>query len=612
MFRPTSLQKRFSIFMIFPVILLLVVMGVAGFVYARSLLLSQWREAAALKLQRAAHQVDMRLSRTKEWIHAFNDTTDKRRNGQPNYWILEHLGRQEGVARVDLIWKDSSPNQPAENNYFYRSEGHIDRTGHGMGDGRPMRMMRFHSARIREITPPRYDASVDNETVSLVSDLNDKNGQTIGQLMILLNFNFLIKNISDSGWWQSHKAFLVDNFGKILTGTLPDRRGKLLDSGDLLERKTLEAMAKRPFGTVAGKGHPPNEVSGFYKLQEAPWTLVMIAPGKEILAPIIRFRLYYFITAAGFILLILLLIRSVTGRMVFSIKEVSNAADKLARGDYGKPLPVKTLDEVGELTHSFNTMALQLEERIRLKEALDVAMEVQQNLLPTDMPQVKGLDIAGKSIYCDETGGDLYDFLEVCCRNTDQLGIAVGDVSGHGISAALLMATVRAFLRCRVTQPGSIAEIINDVNRLTANDTRETSQFMTLFYAEIDPVKKTLNWVRAGHDPAIFFDPAMNNFYELDGEGVALGIDEKIKYQENVKTELSKGQIIVIGTDGLWEAQNKSGEMFGKERLKALIREQSQSSAEVILNGIIDSLKVFQGTVKQEDDVTVVVAKVTG
>ena len=174
------------------------------------------------------------------------------------------------------------------------------------------------------------------------------------------------------------------------------------------------------------------------------------------------------------------------------------------------------------------------------------------------------------------------------------------------------MATVRAFLRCRVTQPGSIAEIINDVNRLTANDTRETSQFMTLFYAEIDPVKKTLNWVRAGHDPAIFFDPAMNNFYELDGEGVALGIDEKIKYQENVKTELSKGQIIVIGTDGLWEAQNKSGEMFGKERLKALIREQSQSSAEVILNGIIDSLKVFQGTVKQEDDVTVVVAKVTG
>ena len=115
MFRPRSLQQRFSIFMIFPVLLLLIIMGVAGFVYARSLLLSQWREAAILKLQRAAHQVDMRLSRTKEWIHAFNDTTDKRRNGQPNYWVLEHLGRKEGVARVDLIWEDSNSNPPAEN-----------------------------------------------------------------------------------------------------------------------------------------------------------------------------------------------------------------------------------------------------------------------------------------------------------------------------------------------------------------------------------------------------------------------------------------------------------------------------------------------------------------
>ncbi len=186
----------------------------------------------------------------------------------------------------------------------------------------------------------------------------------------------------------------------------------------------------------------------------------MIAPGNEILSPMVRLRMYYFVIGAGFIFLILLLIRLVTRGTVSSIRDISQAADKIARGDHADPLPVKSQDEVGELTRSFNTMALQLEERIRLKEALDVAMEVQQNLLPTEMPRVKGLDIAGRSIYCDETGGDLYDFLEVCCRNSDQLGIVVGDVSGHGISAALLMATVRAFLRCRVTQPGGIAEII--------------------------------------------------------------------------------------------------------------------------------------------------------
>jgi sigma-B regulation protein RsbU (phosphoserine phosphatase) len=156
------------------------------------------------------------------------------------------------------------------------------------------------------------------------------------------------------------------------------------------------------------------------------------------------------------------------------------------------------------------------------------------------------------------------------------------------------MATVRAFLRCRVTQPGGIGEIVSDVNRLTAYDTRETSQFMTLFYAEIDPAKKTISWVRAGHEPAIFYDPAVNKFNELDGEGVALGINGELKYQENVKTELSRGQIIMIGTDGLWETQNKSGGMFGKERLKVLIREHAQSSAEEMLTSIIDSITAFR------------------
>ena len=612
MFRPNSLQQRFSIFMIFPVIFLLIIMGVAGFVYARSLLITQWQEAAILKLQRAAHQVDMRLSRAMEWIRMFHGASVEQNTDRLNIWILEQLGRQEGVARVDLIWEDGNSNRPSETKDYYMSEGHIGRSGRGMGTGRPMRMMRFHSARIREITPPRYDASVENETVSLISDLNDESGQAIGRLEVLLNFNFLIKNISESGWWQSHKAFLVDNLGEILIGTQPDRRGKLSDSDNMLERETLKAMTHRPFGTLAGEGHPPDEVSGFYKLQQAPWSLVMIAPGRKILAPIIRFRLYYFVTGTGFILIILLLIRSVIGRTVFSIKKVSNAADKLARGDYGEPLAVKTKDEVGDLTRSFNTMVVQLKERLELKEALNLAMEVQQNLLPTEMPRVKGLDIAGRSIYCDETGGDLYDFLEVCCRNSDRLGIAVGDVSGHGISAALLMATVRAFLRCRVTQPGGIGEIVSDVNRLTAYDTRETSQFMTLFYAEIDPAEKTISWVRAGHEPAIFYDPAVNKFNELDGEGVALGINGELKYQENVKTELSRGQIIVIGTDGLWETQNKSGEMFGKERLKVLIREYAQSSAKEILTSIIDSLKAFRGSEKQEDDVTLVVAKVTG
>jgi sigma-B regulation protein RsbU (phosphoserine phosphatase) len=96
----------------------------------------------------------------------------------------------------------------------------------------------------------------------------------------------------------------------------------------------------------------------------------------------------------------------------------------------------------------------------------------------------------------------------------------------------------------------------------------------------------------------------------MQGKGVALGIDENIEYQENIKTGLAKGQILLIGTDGLWEAQNNSGEMFGKERLKALIRQYKHLSSEELIQSIIDSLKEFQGSVKQEDDITLVVVKV--
>jgi len=255
-------------------------------------------------------------------------------------------------------------------------------------------------------------------------------------------------------------------------------------------------------------------------------------------------------------------------------------------------------------------MVKQLKERVEMKEAMNLAMEVQQNLLPREMPQIKGLEIAACSIYCDETGGDLYDFLEVDDRDADRIGIAVGDVSGHGIPAALLMATVRAFLKSRVTQPGSPAEIISDVNRLITHDTGDTGQFMTLFYAVLDTSIKELRWVRAGHDPAIFYDPAKGEFKELNGYGMALGVDGKFEYRENILTDLTMGQVLLIGTDGLWETQSQSGEMFGKDRIKELIKKHAKASPDEILEAIISALKEYQGLMKQEDDVTLAVIKV--
>lgn len=349
--------------------------------------------------------------------------------------------------------------------------------------------------------------------------------------------------------------------------------------------------------------------------------LLLIVPEDDLVAEAVTMGTYVFkrigdqITITrillGAVVLAVLGLALILSRLVTeNISRLADAARRVASGDFAARVHIRSKDEMGELSSVFNSMVPELEERVKLKQALDVAMEVQQNLLPQKMPEIERLDIAGRSIYCDETGGDLYDFLEVCCRSSVQLGIAVGDVSGHGISAALLMASVRASLRSRVTQPGEASEIVTDVNRLLASDTNDTGQFVTLFYVEIAPRDKTLTWVRAGHDPAFLYDPTADECIELQGKGVALGVDEDIQYNENIKTGLTKGQILLIGTDGLWETQNSSGEMFGKERLKELIRQYKHLSSEELIQSVLDSLKVFQGSVKQDDDITLVVVKI--
>ena len=605
MLQPKSLQQRLTIYLILPVALLLILMGTVGFFYARTLLLAQWREASILRLQRAAHQVDMRLERVKDWMRIFHGTSGSVEAAELHDLTIEKLKGLEAVDQVHLTWID----QPASS----RSSSDSQMSSMmQMNDKRPMmRMMhRFHSARIREITPPHFDEAINHKTVSLISDLNDVNGKPIGRLEVVLDFDMLIKNVRESGWWQSNKAYLVNDRGRILTSTMPVKHDSLTASNDPLERRTVEAMQSSDSGTILGEGYPPDEVSGFYRLQQAPWRLVMIAPGKAILAPIVTFRFYYLMSSIAFILLIVVLIRIVTGRTAAEIKEVSKSAERVAGGDYETLLVAKTRDEVGELIHSFNTMVQQLKERMVMKQAMNLAMEVQQNLLPRDMPHLNGFDIAARSIYCDETGGDLYDFLEVDNPNTDGLGIAVGDVSGHGIPAALLMATVRAFLKSRVSQPGSPAEIISDVNRLVTHDTDETGQFMTLFYAAIDAGKKELRWVRAGHDPAFLYDPLAGAFTELEGRGMAIGVDSEYLYREGGAIALTAGQIVLIGTDGLWETHDEAGEMFGKNRLKSIIRQHAHTSADRILDAIIDAVQEFRASAKQEDDITLAVIKV--
>jgi sigma-B regulation protein RsbU (phosphoserine phosphatase) len=284
------------------------------------------------------------------------------------------------------------------------------------------------------------------------------------------------------------------------------------------------------------------------------------------------------------------------------------ALDRLAGGDFSSRMELNTGDERDILARSFNEMVPHLEDRLRIRKALEVAQEVQQNLLPLEIPVLPGFDISATAVYCDETGGDYFDFFP-CGEDCEYLDVAIGDVSGHGVPAALLMTTARALLRMRSSQPGSMDQVVNSVNRHLTADTYEDGGFMTLLYLNIDQANRRLRWVRAGHEPGIFYDPATDMFEELLGPGIALGVDEEWQYEENERTGLASGQIIFLGTDGIWDTLNAKGEMFGKDRLYEIIRRKAHSTATTIQTAVLEALGAFRGKCNQEDDITMVVIK---
>ena len=171
---------------------------------------------------------------------------------------------------------------------------------------------------------------------------------------------------------------------------------------------------------------------------------------------------------------------------------------RLADGDFSVRLKTRMNDERDSMIDAFNELVPRLEEHMRMSNALGLAKEVQQSLLPRSDPVFPGFDIAGLSVYCDETGGDYYDFIETSREGRARLAVMVGDVSGHGVSSALLMATARALIMLRSSMPGQAADVINDVNRQLSQDAVETGNFMTFFYCELTEGEAEIEWVRAG------------------------------------------------------------------------------------------------------------------
>ena len=321
-----------------------------------------------------------------------------------------------------------------------------------------------------------------------------------------------------------------------------------------------------------------------------------------------------FLTAIIILFMMFTLKDFLTKRIIAPLESIYSTNKRLQDNDPTArhvDLPPDAPKEIKEIVSSRTRMLdTILEISDKMRQSLNLARDVQQNLLPKGNLKTAGLDIAGRSIYCDETGGDYYDYIKINDAKNEKVGIAIGDVSGHGIPSALLMATARSSLRQRISFDGSIAQIISDVNQQLVKDIEDSGQFMTMLFITLDTLDQKLQWVRAGHDPGIFYDPATDKIEELGGPGIALGVFEDSQYTMNERVGLKKGQIIVLSTDGVWEARNTDGELFGKDRFYEIIRRNAAKSSTEILETVFDALDEFQKDSKAEDDITLVVVKI--
>jgi len=249
----------------------------------------------------------------------------------------------------------------------------------------------------------------------------------------------------------------------------------------------------------------------------------------------------------------------------------------------------------------------------RLRRELALAAEVQRRLLPERPPEGLAVELAGFCQPARGVGGDYYDFIKF---DNQRLGVAIADVAGKGIAAALLMSTVQATLRSLSAGDngqgyanGSLADMVATLNRLLCNSTRGAN-YVTFFYAQFDQATQRLAYVNAGHNPPFFFraNPS-RDFRSLTSGGMFVGMFEHCGYEQEV-VQMQPGDVLIAFTDGLSEALNEQGEEFDEERIKEALAATAHLSVNEIRDELVRRVKEWIASAPQHDDLTFIVMKV--
>jgi sigma-B regulation protein RsbU (phosphoserine phosphatase) len=338
------------------------------------------------------------------------------------------------------------------------------------------------------------------------------------------------------------------------------------------------------------------------------WLLVVALPESEVTGSVAAMRRQAWLLGGSIALATLALGVLASGTLVQPIRRLASAVRRIGEGDLDHRVEVGGHREFAELSAALNTMTVDLKEAMQLRQSLALAMEIQQRLLPSEPPRIDNLDVASHCTYCDETGGDYYDFLEFGRTDAQELVVVLGDVTGHGVGAALLMATARGLFRSRAGSDVALGDLLTHVNRLLVDDTGGV-RFMTMVLLVIDAERRSFRLASAGHDPPFLLDASTNRFVEVpDVGGLPLGLYQDIEYDETRQADLAH-HLLLIGTDGIWESRNEAGDLYGKDRLRRVMQENAALPAAAIAKAVTEDLHDFRGERRADDDVTFVVVK---
>lgn len=249
---------------------------------------------------------------------------------------------------------------------------------------------------------------------------------------------------------------------------------------------------------------------------------------------------------------------------------------------------------------------LALLQNARVLRDMEIAKQIQISLLPSSAPEISGIDLAGRCISAAHVGGDYFDFFR---RNDHTVDMLIADVSGHSVGAALIMAEVRTLLRAQVNSAHSASAILNILNSQLHDDLTRAELFITMFYAKYSSASGKLSYSNAGHNHPIIHRSRQNSCIELDTEGLIIGVKTSVVFEER-SIELISGDVLLFYTDGLTEACDSEGEMFGMSRVCSHLGTVSDLSAKEIIDSLYGAVTAFSGTQSLQDDISMVVLKI--